>query len=159
MKCALIIAVAILGVVTGAVAKDYKIGSLEIADPWARATPKGAQIGAGYMTIKNGGTTTDRLVGGSLETANGFQFHEMTMEQGVAKMRELKDIEIKPGQMIEFKPGGSHVMFENLKRPLNKGEHIKGTLIFERAGTVQIEYEVAGIGVQSSPQATEHMRH
>jgi hypothetical protein len=74
-------------------------------------------------------------------------------------MRELSGIEIKPGQTIEFKPGGSHVMFINLKRPLSKGEHVSGTLVFERAGTVKVEYSVESIGAQTSPQEMEHMQH
>jgi copper(I)-binding protein len=142
-----------------AMATDYKSGSLEINNPWSRATPKGAQTAIGYMTIKNNGTTPDRLTGGSIDVADRFQLHAMTMENGIAKMRELSDIEIKPGQTIEFKPGGSHVMFVNLKRPLSKGDHINGTLVFERAGRVQIEYSVEGIGDQRGPHEMEHMQH
>jgi periplasmic copper chaperone A len=142
-----------------AMANDFKAGSIEISTPWSRATPKGAQTAIGYMTIKNNGTTPDRLTGGSIDVADHFQLHAMTMENGIAKMRELSDIEIKPGQTIEFKPGGSHVMFVNLKRQLSKGEHISGTLVFERAGTVQIEYSVEGIGSQQGPQDMEHMQH
>ena len=93
------------------------------------------------MTIKNNGTTPDRLIGGSIDVADRFQLHAMTMEDGIAKMRELSDIEIKPGQTIEFKPGGSHVMFVNLKHPLSKGEHINGTLVFEHAGTVNVRVQ------------------
>ena len=74
-------------------------------------------------------------------------------------MRELNDIEIKPGQTIEFKPGGSHAMFVNLKRPLNKGDHVTGTLVFEQAGKVQIEYTVEGIGAQDSSDQMENMQH
>ena len=146
-------------ITTSAMATDYKAGSLAISGPWSRATPKGAESAIGYMTIKNNGTTPDRLIGGSIDVAETFELHSMVMENGVAKMRELKDVEIKPGQTIEFKPGGSHVMFVNLKRPLSKGEHIKGTLIFEHAGTVQVEYSVEGIGAQISPGDMEQMRH
>jgi len=142
-----------------AMATDYKVGSLAISSPWSRATPKGAQIGVAYMAIKNNGTTPDRLIGGSVEVADRFELHATAMENGIAKMRELKDVEIRPGQTIEFKPGGSHVMFVDLKRPLSKGEHIKGTLIFEHAGTVQIEYSVEGIGSQQGPQNMGHMQH
>jgi len=133
-----------------AMAAEYKVGSLTISEPWSRATPKGTRVGVGYMTIKNNGTTPDRLIGGSVDAADRFQLHAMSMKNGVAKMRELKGIEIKPGQTIEFKPGGSHIMFVNLKRPLSKGEHINGTLAFERAGKLQIEYSVEGIGAQMS---------
>ena len=140
-----------------AMATDYKVGSLEIMGPWSRATPKGASTAIGYMTIKNNGTTPDRLIGGSVDFASDFQLHSMTMEDSVSKMRELKFVEIEPGQTIEFKPGGSHVMFVGVKHPLSEGEHVKGTLIFEHAGTVQIEYDVQGIGAQSGPHDMDHM--
>jgi periplasmic copper chaperone A len=146
-------------ITTSAMATEYKAGSIEIMSPWSRATPKGAQTAIGYMTIKNNGTTTDRLIDGSIYVADTFELHSMVMENGIAKMRELKGVEIKPGQVIEFKPGGSHVMFVNLKHPLSKGEHINGTLIFEHAGKVQIEYSVEGIGAQQGPQSMDHMQH
>ena len=142
-----------------AMATDYKAGSVEISSPWSRATPNGAQTAVGYMTIKNNGTTSDRLIGGSVDVADRFQLHSMAMESGIAKMRELNSIEIKPGQTIEFKPGSSHVMFVNLKHPLSKGEHVVGILVFERAGKVRIEYSVEGIGSRQGPQDMEHMQH
>ena len=145
-------------IAANAMASDYKAGSLAISGPWSRATPKGAQAGVGYMAIKNNGTTPDRLIGGSVDVADHFELHVTTIENGIARMRELSDIEIKPGQVIEFKPGGSHVMFVNLKHPLSKGEHINGTLVFEHAGKVQIEYSVEGIGAQRGPQEMEHMQ-
>jgi len=146
-------------ITASAMAADYKAGSITINDPWSRATPKGAQTAIGYMTIKNNGTSPDRLIGGSVDVANSFQFHSMVMENGIAKMRDLGGIDIKPGQTIEFKPGGSHAMFVNLKHPLSKGEHVNGTLIFEHAGTVQIEYDVEGVGAQRGPMDMEHMQH
>ena len=144
---------------SNAMANDYKVGSIEISSPWSRATPKGAQTAIGYMAIKNNGIAPDRLVGGSIDVADRFQLHAMTVEDGIAKMRELSDIEIKPGQSIEFKPGGDHVMFVNLKRPLSRGDHVNGTLVFEHAGTVQIEYSVEGVGAQSGPMEKEQMKH
>ncbi|MGC2078817.1 MAG: copper chaperone PCu(A)C [Xanthobacteraceae bacterium] len=149
----------IAGFSTCAMAADYKVGSLEIITPWSRASPKGASTAIGYMIIKNNGATPDRLIGGSADFANAFQLHSMTMEGGVSKMRELKSVDIGPNEAIEFKPGGSHVMFVGLKHPLSQGEHAKGTLIFEHAGTVQIEYDVQGIGAQSGPQQMEEMSH
>jgi copper(I)-binding protein len=142
-----------------AMATDYKVGSLEIGSPWSRATPKGSQAAIGYMTIKNNGITPDRLIGGSIDVAANFELHSMVMKNGIAKMRDLKDVEIGPGQTSEFKPGGSHVMFVDLKHPLSKGEHVKGTLVFEHAGTVQIEYSVEGIGAQMSPSDMKQMQH
>jgi periplasmic copper chaperone A len=146
-------------IAANAMATDYKAGALAISGPWSRATPQGAQAGVGYMAIKNNGTTPDRLIGGSVEVADHFELPATIIENGIARMRELSEIEIKPGETIEFKPGGSHAMFVDLKHPLSIGEHIKGTLIFEHAGTVKIEYSVEGIGAQMSPSDMKQMQH
>jgi hypothetical protein len=128
-------------------ARDYKAGSIDVADPWSRATPKGASIGAGYMRITNNGSTPDRLLSESSDVARSVEFHETTIENGIARMRPLKDgLEIKPGETVEFKPSSYHVMFVGLKKPLAAGDHIKATLTFEKAGTVDIDYDVLAMG-------------
>src|SRR5258706_16014881 len=135
--------------VSAASASEYKAGPLEISDPWSRATPKGSSVAAGYMKIKNNGSTPDRLIGGSSDVASKFEVHEMKMEDGVAKMRPVKGgLEIKPGETVELKPGSFHVMFVDLKKPLSAGDHIKATLVFEKAGTVNVEYDVRAMGAE-----------
>ena len=135
--------------VISANAGEYKAGSLDISDPWSRATPKGASVAAGYMTIKNTGSTPDRLISGSSDVGSRFEIHEMKMENGVAKMRPIKEgLEIKPGDTVELKPGSFHVMFVGLKKPLAAGDHINATLVFEKAGTVSVEYEVRAMGAE-----------
>ena len=73
------------------------------------------------------------------------------MDNGVMKMRELaKGLEIKPGQTVEFKPGGYHVMFVGLNKPLEQGRaRVNATLQFEKAGKVDVYFLVEGIGAQS----------
>ena len=66
-----------------ALAQDYTAGSLKIAHPWARATPKGAPVGGGYLSITNTGTEPDRLVGGSSPIGKKFEVHQMSMDHGV----------------------------------------------------------------------------
>ena len=133
-------------------AGDYKVGSLTIADPWVRTTPKGTTTGAGYMKITNTGTTPDRLISGSSDVARKLEVHEMTMDKGVAKMRPIKGgLEIKPGETVELKPGSFHVMFVGLKKPLTTGDHVKAALMFEKAGTVNVEYDVRAMGAEPSP--------
>ena len=74
----------------------------------------------------------------------------MTMEQGVMKMREVKDgLEIKPGETVELKPGGYHVMFVDLKQPLKQGDKVKVTLTFAKAGTIDLEYPVEAMGASA----------
>jgi periplasmic copper chaperone A len=139
-----------------AAAPSYKVGDLVIESPWARATPGGAQVAGGYLKITNTGREADRLIGGSLPVAAAVEVHEMAMADGVMKMRKLENgLEIKPGQTIEFKPGSYHIMFTGLREGLKEGERIKGTLVFQRTGTVEVEYRVASIGAQSGG----NMRH
>jgi periplasmic copper chaperone A len=148
---------ALLLFASGAAAEDYRIGALEIAQPWSRATPRGAAVASGYVSIRNTGATPDRLVGGTFALAPRVEIHEMSMDQGVMKMRELKGgVEIRPGAAIELKPGSYHLMFVNLTRPLAKGDRVKGTLVFEKAGPVEIEYAVEAIGAAPSHGARGH---
>jgi hypothetical protein len=128
-------------------AHEYKIGDLKIDHPWSRATPPGAKVAGGFMKITNTGSQPDRLIGGSAVAAGVFEVHEMKMEGNVMKMRALeKGLEIKPGQTVELKPGGFHVMFMDLKAPLKEGDKVKGTLVFERAGTIEVEYKIEARG-------------
>jgi periplasmic copper chaperone A len=139
-----------------AIAEDYNIGTLQIDNPWTRATPKGSSVAGAYMKITNKGSAPDRLVGGSAAVAGRFEVHSMVMEHGVAKMRPVEGgLEIKPGETVELKPGSLHVMLMGLKQPLEKGQKVKGTLEFEKAGKVDIEYAVEALGV-SSPAPAKH---
>ena len=146
MKAILLAAILALSV-NAASAHEYKAGSIEIKHPWARATPKGSEVAGGYMKLVNTGTTPDRLIGGTNAVAGKFEIHEMSMDNGVMKMRMLAGgIEIKPGQTVEFKPGSYHLMFVGLKQPLEQGKRVKGTLQFEKAGAVDVEYAVEAVG-------------
>lgn len=131
-------------------AEDFRAGDLVLSAPWARATPKGAKVGGGYLSIRNTGGADDRLIGGALAPAKRVEVHTMTMDDGVMRMREVKGgLEIKAGQTVDLKPGGYHLMFMNLERPLQAGERIKGELRFEKAGAVSVEFEVRSLAGQS----------
>ena len=130
-------------------AEEVKAGDLVITQAWTRATPKGAKIGGGYLTIENKGTAPDRLIGGSADIAGSVQVHEMSMDDGVMKMRPLdKGLAIEPGKVVKLAPGGYHLMMMDLKSPLKQGDRLSITLQFEKAGTVQVSFEVAAVGAQ-----------
>ena len=141
-----------------AAAETYSAGGIQIGNPWARATPKGATVGGGFLTITNKGTESDRLIGGSIAPAARFEVHTTIMENGVAKMRQVTGLEIKPGETVELKPGGMHVMFMGLKQPLTKGQTVKGTLVFEKAGPVAVEFAVQDVGARAGGQGG-HQHH
>jgi periplasmic copper chaperone A len=143
-----------------AFAQEYKAGQIRIEGPWIRATPAGAQVAGGYMKIENTGNDADRLVGGTTGIAGKFEIHEMKMVGTVMKMRELdKGLEVPAGGSVELKPGSYHLMLMDLKTQPKAGDRIKGTLVFEKAGKVDIEYTVRGMaggGGHSSHDSGKH---
>ncbi|GAA4134931.1 copper chaperone PCu(A)C [Aminobacter aganoensis] len=140
----------------GLFAHEFKAGEIEIVHPWSRATPDGAKVAAGYITLKNGGTEPDRLISATGEIAGKTEIHEMAVDaNGVMTMRPVEGgVEIRAGETVELKPGAFHIMFMNLKQGAKQGEKFKGTLTFEKAGTVDVEFDVQAIG-----GATEHNGH
>jgi copper(I)-binding protein len=136
----IVLIAAVLGLLAlPAQAADVMVGHLKISAPWARATPHGASVGGAYLTITNTGSAPDRLIGGASTVAKEVQVHEMTMENGVMKMRPVAG-------GLEIKPGGYHIMFVGLRQPLKQGEHFKVTLAFAKAGKVDVDFTTEGIG-------------
>jgi len=128
---------------------EVKVGDIVVTQPWSRATPGGAKTAAGYLTLRNEGAAADRLIGGSADVAGKIEVHEMSMSNGVMKMRPLDNgLTIAPGKTVKLAPGGYHLMLEELKNPLKKGDKLPITLNFEKAGNVQITLEVLGVGAR-----------
>jgi periplasmic copper chaperone A len=135
----------------GALAHGFKVGALEIGHPWSRATPAGAPVAGGFLFVTNGGTAADRLVAVTSDAADKVEIHEMSMDGGVMKMRALdKGLEIPAGAKVELKPGSYHVMFIGLKKPFVKGDMVKGTLAFEKAGKVDVEFKVEDMATKDA---------
>ena len=135
-------------------AEEVKAGDLVITQAWSRATPGGARVAGGFLTIENRGATADRLIGGSAEICDKIQVHEMSTNNGVMTMRQLdKGLAIEPGKTVKLAPGGVHLMMLNPKSPLRQGDKVPVTLEFEKAGKVKVSLEVQGIGAQGPPGA------
>lgn len=132
--------------------ESYSIGNLRVTAPWTRATPGGAKIAGGYLAITNNGKEPDRLVSATTAIADHAEIHEMSMTDGVMKMRPLPDgLTIKPGETVALKPGGYHMMFMGLKRGLKQGDTMKATLVFEKAGKLDVSFKVGGFGASQAP--------
>ncbi|MFH0296848.1 copper chaperone PCu(A)C [Bradyrhizobium sp. 31Argb] len=128
-------------------AEDIKAGDLVISQAWSRATPSGAKVAGGYLTIENKGSSPDRLVGASGDIAGKLEVHEMATENGVMKMRPLeKGLVIEPGKTVKLAPGGYHLMMFDLKNPLKQGDTVPVTLEFEKAGKVTLSLDVQAVG-------------
>ena len=137
-------------------AHSFTLGPLEIGHPWARETPAGAQVGAGYLAIRNSGSEPDRLIAAATPAADKTEIHTTENQGGVAKMRQLNAVEIPPAGETQLKPGGHHLMLIGLKQPLTKGARIPATLTFEKAGTFEVELAVEAIGYGGAVDAHDH---
>ena len=134
----------------GAFALDYKLGAIGIGQPWTRATPPTAEAGGGYLVLTNSGTTPDRLIAVKSPAADKVEIHEMKMDGNIMRMREVeKGIEIPPGATVELKPGGFHVMFMGLRAPFAKDAKVPLTLVFEKAGSIDVDLMVQAMGAQA----------
>lgn len=124
-------------------AHDLTVGDLEIIHANIPQPSASAKAAGGYMAIVNNGAEAERLIGVEAGFAAKAEPHESRVDaSGVGTMEHLDFIEIPPGQTVNLEQGGYHIMFMGLKGPLVEGEMRKATLIFERAGRVEIEFMV-----------------
>ena len=122
-------------------------GALSVVDPWTMATPPGAAVGAGYMTIRNQTGAAVRLTGGESPVAQRVEVHSMSMDGGVMMMRPVEGgLEIPAGGSVELKPDGMHLMLIGLQRPLVVGESVKLTLVFDDSTRIDAPLSVRAMG-------------
>jgi copper(I)-binding protein len=123
--------------------ETVKAGDLEVSGGFAKAMLPGQPVGGGFFTVKNNGQTDDRLVSVSSPAAGEVQIHEMVTKDNVMRMRQLKDgIAIAAGETVKLKPGNLHLMFQKVKTPFKQGDTVPVTLIFEKAGKVDLVLQV-----------------
>ena len=152
----------------GTADKGATSGPITIDSPWSRATPGGAKVAAGYLTIVNSGPSGDRLVSVTSDISDRGEIHEMAVKDGVMTMRPIDGgVPVAAGASLTLKPGSYHLMFQDLKRPLKQGERFDATLTFEKAGPLKATFDVQGIGATAPaaeksgtmPSMDMHMKH
>jgi periplasmic copper chaperone A len=130
-----------------AFAQGGDMSTITVEQPWARATPGGAMTGAVYMTLANKAKDADRLTAASSDVASKVQIHEMSVVNGIMKMRQLTNgLPIPAGGSVTLKPGSFHVMLIGLKKPLVEGQTLPLTLTFAKAGNISITVPIKAIG-------------
>jgi copper(I)-binding protein len=149
---------AALSLATPVLAHSYKAGEIEIGHPWSRAAPAGV-TGAGYLTLNNKGSSADRLLGARADIARAVEIHSNSMEGGVMRMRPVQAIDIAPGAEVALAPGGLHIMLIGLKQALVQGNRVPLTLVFEKAGEVQVELAVEAAGTRGGAAGGGHQHH
>jgi copper(I)-binding protein len=146
---------AISPVLAPAMAAEFKQGDITIVDPWARATPGKAPNGGAFLMIKSAGAG-DKLIGVESKVAKRTELHNHINDNGVMKMRQVAAIEVPAGGMAMLKPGGYHVMLMKLHQGLKEGDRFTLTLLFEKAGAVEVQVEVKAVGAMGSGAMHRH---
>lgn len=144
MKRALIILAIIAFIPAGlAACQPAPVGpQIEISDAWGRPSPLEEGNAAFYMLIRNTGDEDDRLNGASSEAAEFVELHDMTMENDVMKMFPVESMELPAGGSLEFKPGGKHIMFINIREMFEAGQTVRLVLDFEKTGKITVDAEI-----------------
>ena len=127
-------------------AHEYTSKGITVAHPWARATPGGVKVGGAYLEIKAAAGKSDRLVAAKSPVASGAEIHSHIVEGGISRMRRVDGIAIAGGKSVVLAPGGYHLMLTDLKQPLKEGDLLKLTLVFEKAGEIEVEATVEPVG-------------
>ena len=135
----------------------HDIGKLRVSDVWAKATPPQAREAGGYLSVQNRGDAADKLLRVESAVAASVEIHEMSDVGGVARMREVTNgVELPAGSTTTLKPGGYHLMFIEPKQPFVEGQTIKATLVFEKAGSLPVVFDVRPLVASGSSGHDHH---
>lgn len=122
--------------------------TVKVEDAWVRGTVAQQKATGAFMRLT--ASQNARLVAAESPVAGQVEIHEMTMANDVMRMREIPAIELSAGQTTELKPGGYHVMLMDIKQPLQAGQKVPLTLVFEDAAkqrfSQKVEATVAPLG-------------
>lgn len=165
-----ILIAAFLFIVIGlANAHEYTAKGVTVAHPWARATPGGVEVGGAYLEMKAAAGHRDRLVGARSPAAGTVELHDHIMENGIARMRRVDAIALRAGASVVLAPSGYHLMLTDLHAPLKEGDLLKLTLVFEKAGEIEVDATVEPVGAMgphgfdrqpgTAPKATGAHKH
>ncbi len=120
------------------------LADILIQDPYARASRPNAPTGAAFMVIENTGSADDRLISATSDVAQRVELHtHKDIGDGVMQMMQVEEgFVLAPGGQHALKRGGDHIMFMGLNQSLEQGDEISVTLIFEKAGAIEVTVPV-----------------
>jgi periplasmic copper chaperone A len=112
---------------------------ITIKDAWARPGVAGGNS-AVYFVIENPTGQDVALLSASTEVSTHVELHMSSHDgHGTAMMRPVDLVDIPAQNIVEFKPGGLHVMLIGLVNELNRGDHFLVSLLFDNIGEIEVE--------------------
>ena len=113
---------------------------VQVEDAWARASVAGQKASGAFMRLTAREPLS--LVGGSSPVAGAVEVHEMKLDGDVMRMRALPSLDLPAGKAVEFKPGGYHLMLQDLKAPLQRDTQVPVTLLLREAQGAERKLEL-----------------
>jgi copper(I)-binding protein len=151
LRAVLAAGVAFVSLPSPLAAHEFRAGDLLIDHPWTRAVGERAPTAAGYLVIRNAGTVSDRLTAAETPRASRVELHEMSVTDGIMRMRPITSgIALPPGTEVRLAPGGQHLMLIAPQGGFEQGARVPVTLVFERAGRVDVELAVEAAGARGA---------
>lgn len=135
------------------------LGSIEILRPWARPSSDAPSCAAGFFGLTNKGAEPDRLIAARSPAAEKIEIHAIKVVGGDVAMRPREAGLVLPaGVTLTLQPHGYHLLLMGLRAPLNPGDRLAMTLIFEKAGSIDIELAVEAPGLVGNEVLVEERR-
>jgi copper(I)-binding protein len=121
-------------------------GSIEIHRPWARQGVEMPERAGGFFTLVNKGPEADRLVAASSPAAGKVEIHAIKVVGADIGMRPRDSLAAPAGVTLTLQPRGYHLLLIDLRAPLVAGARLAVTLIFEKAGNIDVDFLVEAPG-------------
>jgi hypothetical protein len=119
-----------------------------VSNAWVRETKPGQEVGAAYMTLNSPAAT--RLIKVESKMAGTVEIHEMSMNNGVMKMRMMDTLDLPANKTVELAPGGFHLMLFDMKKPFAAGNQVDMLLTFKNK-TGQVFKQKITVPVKAAP--------
>ena len=130
-------------------------GRLEVTNAWIPQAPPGASAMAGYFDLKNTGDQPIGVVSVKSDRFGEVSLHQTVVEDGMARMRPLKDVVVEPGKTFTFAPGGNHLMLMDPVSAVAPGEKIAIDIELSNGSMLHTDFEVRAAG-EAAGDAHEH---
>ena len=117
-------------------------GKLGVFDAWIRAAPPGAQMMAGYATLRNTGDAPIKVLTVQSDAFRLTSLHETIVDRDVSKMREIHRLVVEPGTEVRLAPGGKHLMLMQPRHAIAVGDKVQVIFLLADGTRVETYFDV-----------------
>ena len=127
-------------------------GQISVLNAYVRLAPPGAKVTGAFMTLRNAGDREARLLSAVAAAASVTELHSHSNDDGVMRMRQVKEIIVPAKGEVHLKPGSFHVMLIDMKTPLKEGDQVAISLGFADGSSKRAEVPVIRPTTVIAPQ-------